>query len=82
MRTENVPAARHQGTPGSRALTWGALLGVSGIVLYVIGMSMGGDAATKSALLTAGLLQGVAGLLIIAAVITVVVGVVRRVRSE
>lgn len=67
--------------PGGRALMWGALLAVIGVVLEVIGGALLGGGATKSEVLLGGTMQGVGGLLIVVALLAVVVGLVRRFKA-
>jgi len=66
--------------PGSRALPWGAGLGAVGVILAIIGNGMQSEDGSGS--LAGGLLMGIGGWLIIAAVITVIVGLVARSRSR
>ena len=73
------PAAG-QRRPGSRALPWGAGLGAVGLILAVVGSGMQNEDGTSS--VGVGLLMGIGGWLIIAGVITVIVGLVARSRSR
>ena len=78
--TERTPA--QQPKTGGRGLVWGGWLTAIGIVLTVIGNSISGDDGTKSGLLAGGLITGIGGILAIAGIIAVVVGLVGRSRAN
>ncbi len=66
---------------GRGGLFWGGWLTAAGIVLLVIGNSVGGDDGTKSELLGGGLMTGIGGILAIVGIIAAVVALVGRTRS-
>ena len=72
----------NQADSGRGGLFWGGWIAAVGIVLVVVGNSVGGDDGTKSELLGGGLLTGIGGILAIVGIIAVVVGLVGRTRSE
>jgi hypothetical protein len=73
---------RSERSPGGGPLKWGLWLGVIGLAGVIIGYAIQGDADTKSGLLGGGLMVGFGGWLIIAALILVIVGLVRRSRTR
>ncbi len=68
--------------PGGRALPWGTFIALAGLVLAIIGNAVGGDDPTRDESLRSGLMMGIGGWLIIAGVITLIVGFVGRSRAS
>ncbi len=58
--------------------SWGMVLGVAGVVLMIIGDAGQSGSGSKSGLLGGGLALGVGGVLLIAGVITLLVGLAWR----
>jgi len=70
-----------QTASGRGGLFWGGWLTAIGVVLVVIGNSVGGDDGTKSELLGGGLMTGIGGILAIVGIIAAVVALVGHTRS-
>ncbi len=74
--------APQQPAAGRRGLLWGGWSAAIGVVLVVVGNSVGGDNGTKSELLGGGVVTGIGGILVIVGIIAVVVGLVGRSRTD